>query len=247
MIDVVWLCGTGFGDRVDGISQTFADGLDPARFRFTPVPYPAAYGVGMSYAESVAAGRVALTSAIRATPNRVVCGGYSQGASIAGDIAAEIVRGEWPGLEIDACALIADPRRPRATGLPNQFVTARGWGVSGERPHPGVPTYWAAAPGDPISALPEGNPLRSVADLTEWFSIGTPEDAQRWGRDLVDRARSGRWQRWWSWQNWRDWGGALEYAWNYGQPPIGGGRHTAAYIELGLCQQLANTINRTVR
>ncbi|MCC3311488.1 PE-PPE domain-containing protein [Nocardia africana] len=246
MITVVWLCGTGFGDRIDGVSQVFADCLDPARFEFEAIMYPADYGTRLSYAESVARGRVALTNAIRVTPNRVVCGGYSQGARIAGDIVAEIARGEWPGLEVDACALIADSRRPWLAGMPGE-AAAPGYGVEGERAIPAIPTFWAAAPGDPITALPEGNPLRSVADLTEWFSIASPADALRWGQDLVDRAKAGRWQRWWSFADWRDWGGAAEYARNYLPPPFGAGRHTAAYIELGLAARLAATINRAVR
>ncbi|MBF5002376.1 PE-PPE domain-containing protein [Nocardia sp. BSTN01] len=246
MITVVWLCGTGFADTVDGISQVFADCLDPTRFEFQPVPYPADYGTRLSYAESVARGRFALASAIRNAPGRVVAGGYSQGAGIAGDVVAEIGRGERPGLEVDACALIADPRRPRLTGMPDT-APAPGYGVSDERPVEGIPTYWAAAPGDPISALPAGNPLRTVADVSEYFTIASPADAVKWGEDLVAGAKACRWQRWWSLENWRDWGGAIEYAWNYLQPPVGGGRHTAAYIELGIAARLAATINRTVR
>ena len=246
MITVAWLCGTGFGDRGDGISQVFADCLDPTRFEFEAVPHPADYGTRLSYGESVGRGRAALAAAIRATPNRVVVGGYSQGARIAGDLADELGRGQWPGLEVDACALIADSRRPALAGMPGE-TPAPGYGVEGPRVPAAIPPYWAAAPGDPISALPEGNPLRGVADLTQWFCIASPDDALGWGKDLVDRAKAGRWQRWWSLQHWRDWGGALEHADNYLSPPFGPGRHTLAYIELGLAARLAATINREVR
>jgi hypothetical protein len=95
-ITCYWLSGTGFGAHPDGISQTFGAALDRDRFEFVPLRYPAAYGgpLDMSYAASVDIGKHALLDAVRATPNRVAIGGYSQGAGIAGTLAAEIARGE---------------------------------------------------------------------------------------------------------------------------------------------------------
>ncbi|WP_228002173.1 PE-PPE domain-containing protein [Nocardia australiensis] len=245
-IDVLWLGGTGFGDLPEGISDTFGRALDTNRFAFHYLRYPAAYGAPISYAESVTRGRQILIDAIRATPNRVVIGGYSQGAGICGDLAAEIAAGAHPDLEVDACALIADPSRPLGVGMPGSPMVG-GYGIEGERPIFGpvhLPTWWAVAPGDPISALPQGNPLRTIADLTEWYSLSSPDAALRWGEDLITRAKTGRWQRWWSIENWRSWGGALQFA--YGYLPLGG-RHTTAYIAEGLCAALADVVNREVR
>jgi hypothetical protein len=247
VIDVVVLDGTGFPHGGTGIVGEFVNNLDRARFRPVVVDYPATYGgLGSAYASSRAAGRAAALRAIADSPNSVVLAGYSQGAGIAGDVADEIGRGEHFELDVRACALIADPARPRLCGLPRE-TPASGYGVSGERAVWGIPTFWAAAEGDPITALPEGNPLRSLADTTEYFSLASPVDAIRWGQALLDRAKAHRWQRWWSIGAVRDWGGAMQYADNYLPPPIGAGRHTIAYLELGLCARLAATINREVR
>jgi len=84
--------------------------------------------------------------------------------------------------------------------------------------------------------------LRSIADLTEWFSLSSPEEAAAWGNDLVARARAGRWQRWWSVKNWRTWGGAAVDAVGYLT-----GRHTTDYVALQYCRKLATAVNRGVR
>lgn len=238
------LGGTGFPDGGDGVTDEFAAHLDPIRFAPRFVWYPAQYGgLGFDepYYDSRAAGRAALLDAIRATPNRVVIAGYSQGAAIVGDVAAEIGRGEHPDLEVLAAAMIADPGRPRGAGIPGR-AAASGYGISGERPIVGMPAYWAANEGDPITALPVGNPLRSLADITEYFSLRSIADAQRWAQNMIARARLGQWQNWWSPANWRDWGGAIAYARGY----LFDGRHTDDYLRLGLAAELAQTINREV-
>ncbi|MEV6555901.1 PE-PPE domain-containing protein [Nocardia sp. NPDC051756] len=246
-IDVFWLPGTGFSTGPDGISSTFGAALDPDRFRFVPLRYPAAYGTTMSYAASVAAGRRVLLDAVEDGENDVIIGGYSQGAGIAGDVAAEIWR-SWPTDPIVGCALIADPLLPRGAGIPDAPM-ASGYGIAGERPIDGMfanratPVWWVAAEGDPISSLPEGNPLRSIADLTTFMSLASPGDAQRWGADLLERAVRGRWQRWWSIENWRTWTGAVAYARGY----LVDGQHTSAYLDRGLAAELAHAVNEAVR
>lgn len=240
---VLWLPGTGFSTGPDAVSSAFGAALDPYRFQFESLRYPAAYGTaGAPYAESVEIGKQVLIDAIRATPCRAVIGGYSQGAGIAGSLAAEIGRGEHPDLEVVACALIADPGRPAGAGMPG-WPAASGYGISGERPIEGVPTWWAANEGDAITSLGAGSPLRSIADLSEWYSLRSPGDAFEWGQHLVDRAKRGQWQRWWSIENWRSWGGALGYAYNY---LPAGGRHGRAYVVEGLCARLADVVNREV-
>ncbi|MFJ1461796.1 hypothetical protein [Nocardia sp. N2S4-5] len=245
MITVAWLCGTGFGQTPDGVSLEFARHLDPERFQFQAVPYPADYGTHTSYIESVHVGRRALAAAVRATPHRAVIGGYSQGAYIAGSLASDIGLGRYPDLDVLACALIADPARPRGAGMPGE-AAAPDYGISGEGLITGMPTYWAAVPDDPITSLPAGSPLRGLADLTEWFCLASPEAALAWGTDLVRRAKARRWQQWWSATNLIACTEAIDQAWRYLPRPVGGGRHDAAYIELGLCARLAATVNREV-
>lgn len=238
MIDVLWLGGTGWGGGGDGISEEFAKWLDPERFAFRFVRYPATYGNGPSYGDSRAAGRTALREAIKATTGPVVIGGYSQGAAIAGDIAADIGT-TMP--RVRACALIADPMRPEGCLHPGAWLVG-GYGISGQRLIVGVPTYWTAAAGDPITALPAGNPLRTIADMTEWFSLSSPDAAWRWGQALLADAKRGGRQRWWSIENWQSWGGAVDFARGY----LFGGRHTDDYIRHGYARRLAEHINRAV-
>lgn len=241
MIDVLFLPGTGHGGGGDGISEDFLSRLDLHRFNAVIVPYPATFGgLEMAYADSKAAGRMALIEAIRASFNKVIIGGYSQGAVIAGDLAREIADGLHPELEVVGCALIADGRRPRGAGVPGHPPT-EGYGIVGER---GIwsdvfPTYWAAAWGDPITALPAGNPLRSVADLAEWFSLRSPADTARWATEMLVTASNGRAQAWWQPQHWRSWNSAIAYARGY----LFDGRHGAAYISEGHTQALADAVH----
>ncbi|MFC9892135.1 hypothetical protein ACFVMC_00435 [Nocardia sp. NPDC127579] len=241
MIEVLVLPGTGHPRGGDGVSEAFMAALDPARFRPRIVAYPAAYGDPMPYGRSRELGRAALITAIRATPELVVIAGYSQGAGIAGDLAAEISTGVLPDLEVLGCALIADPARPSGSGCPGA-PTASGYGVAGQRPIPGIPTWWAAAEGDPITALPAGNPLRSVADLSEWYGLSSPDAVCRWGEDLVELVRERTFQRWWSVQHWRSWAGAMAYARGY----LVDGRHGADYVRHGHVQALAAAVNDEV-
>lgn len=249
MIPLFWLSGTGFGSTPDGISQAFGAALDKSRFEFISLRYPAAYGgVDMPYAESVAIGKrvltVAIRDALRAGLGPVAFGGYSQGAGIAGDMAVDIDNGDVPGIlssQVAAVALIADPKRPEGEGAYG-LRTPEGYGIAGQRRIPDLPVFWASAPGDAISALPAGNPLRSLADLSEWYSLRSPGDAFVWMERLRDRAFQRRWQRWWSIENWRTWSGALAYATGYLT-----GRHTTAYISEGLAVGLAAAVNRAVQ
>ncbi|WP_280320118.1 PE-PPE domain-containing protein [Nocardia wallacei] len=240
-IDFYWLGGTGFGAGGDGISDTFRRHLDPELFAFRYIAYPGTFGNGPSYADSRAAGRQALIDAIRSTPNLVCLGGFSQGAGIAGDLAAEIGRGEHADLEVVGCALIADPYRPPGGGMPG-WPTAPGYGIAGAREVWRIPTWWAAIDSDVITSARAGSPLRAVADITTWFSLNSPVAADKWARDLVDRARTGRWQRWWSVENWRTWGGAIRDAQGYLT-----GQHTVDYVVHGQCERLAQIVNQEVR
>ncbi|GAA5102713.1 PE-PPE domain-containing protein [Nocardia iowensis] len=238
VIDVLIVGGT-WNSKGDPITAAFAEALDPRRFVVRMVPYPADYGRHVAFADSVAAGRRALIEAIEATPNRVLLAGYSQGAGIAGDLAADIGQGHFPHLEVVACALIADPLRPAGRCLGSD---PGGYGVVGQRDIANIPAYWVAAAGDPITALPAGNPLRLIADLSAYFSLSSPEAMVRWGHSLIEIATRRQLQRWWSPEHWRSWGGAVAYARGY----LFDGRHTDAYLRHGLARLLAEAINREV-
>lgn len=241
MIDVLWLRGTGHGAVPDGVSEEFAKFLDPDRFRFRAVEYPADYGQVLSYAESVQIGVSNLDNAAMQSPNPVVIGGYSQGAAAAGDLAAAVAAGAHPYLDVRGVALIADPLRPAGAGMPG-LPAAAGYGISGQRLI-GMPTLWAANDGDPITALPAGNPLRTVADVSEFLAATC--DPSRAADLFVTTLRAvtdGRMQRWWDVSNWRTWGGALAYLRGY----LFDGRHTDDYIRRGLCAELAAAVNDTV-
>ncbi|AHH20769.1 hypothetical protein NONO_c59930 [Nocardia nova SH22a] len=242
MIDVFMLPGTGFPHGGDGLCEGFIARLDPKRFRGHVVDYPAAVGgLLMPYRQSRTDGRKALIDAIRATSNLALIGGFSQGAGIAMDLAADIGSGLLPDLEIVGCAAIADPARPAGGGLPGQEPTG-GFGITGERAVPGVPAWWAAHPGDPITALPGGSPIRAIADAVEYYSLASPVAMAQWGDDLIDRIRHNRWQRWWSIQNWRDWSDALGFANNY----LVGGFHGPRYFTDGYIDALAAAVNDSV-
>ncbi|APE37686.1 hypothetical protein BOX37_31325 [Nocardia mangyaensis] len=238
-IDVLVVGGT-WNPGGDGVTETFIHALDTSIFTTRMVAYPAAYGTPVSYADSVAAGKRALLAAVDRSPNPVVLAGYSQGAAVAGDLAAEIGRGAHRGREVIACALIADPRRPAGHYLGD--TDPGGYGVVGERPIDGIPTYWAAAPGDPITALPAGNPLRTIADLSAFFSFADANAAVHWAHQMLNTASRNQLQRWWSLDNWRQWAGALAYARGY----LFDGRHTDDYIRLGYTTALAQALNRDV-
>lgn len=239
MIDVLILGGT-WSPEGDAVTSAFTNALDRRRFRPRMVEYPADYGQKVAYSHSKAAGWSALAHAVADAPNQVVIAGYSQGAGIAGDFAAEIGCGFYHGLraKVVACALIADPMRPYGATLGPE---PGGFGIAGQRPIVGIPNYTVAAIGDPITALPAGSPLRSLADLSEYWCLASPAAAMRWSQSLLDVAAQRRLQRWWLLRHRHGWGGTVPLARGY----LFNGRHTNAYIDEGHCARLADAVNRT--
>ncbi len=241
MIDLFWLRGTT--ERIvmgSGVSGTFLAAVDDKKFHVVPIEYPAEVGDPMPWADSRDAGRAALIGAIRQTPNLAAIGGYSQGAGIAGDLAADIAAGglsALKGLQVVACALVADPSRPQGAGV---GVVPPGWGICGQRPVPHIPTFWAAAFADPITALPGNSLLRALPDLVQYWGLRGPADVARWGQSLMAILVQRRYEMWLS-----------------GDPSLGEcvnaineldnfvffGRHTDAYVQQGLCVRLADALN----
>jgi hypothetical protein len=231
--DVLILGGTWAGDG-DPVTKAFVTALDPRRFRARMVPYPADYGKQMSFAASRSAGMVALAKEVAITSGRVVLVGYSQGAGITGDFAAEVGSGFYPSLrgKVAACGLIADPLRPHRAAL---GADPGGYGILGQRPVSGIPTFWVAATGDPITSLSAGSPLRSVADLTEYWCLAGPSDFLKWGQSVVDMAGRKGWQRWWHTTTRHELADTVGWTRGY----LADGRHTTAYVADGHCKALA--------
>lgn len=244
-IVVLSLSGTGFPDpaRPDPIIADFHAKLDKSRFEPRVVGYPATFGgAEPSYEVSRAAGARALYAAldVLAPGTPVIVSGYSQGAVIAGDVAAEIVIEDLFRYNLAAVALIADAYRPAGEGLALSGIPlAQGYGIAGQRRIPLVPTWWVSAWGDPISALPAGNPLRSVADLVGWYSLRSPAEITHWGAKMLDAVVAGRLQDWWAPWKWAGWNGALAFARGY----LFDGRHNADYIRLGYTTLLAGRLS----
>lgn len=238
-IDILWMGGTGFGAGGDGVSEDFRHWLTlldkEERFRFSYVDYPGDFGVhGRSYDESVAQGESQALDAIQDSPNPVILGGYSQGADVAGQVARRIATGRLhQQYDIRGVILIADPWRPEGVG------GVDGSGIRGERGLDDMPALWCSNPGDPITALPEGNPLRTIADITTLMaaSVDPVRAAQLWN-EVTAAVRAGRLQRWWDLKNFWTWGGALRYAKGY----LFDGRHTLDYVRNGLCAELARQV-----
>lgn len=239
MIDVLIMGGT-WNPGGDPVTEAFAQRLDPELFNYRYVPYPATYGgLDLPYAMSVEQGRQALVNATYNAPNPVLLAGYSQGAGIAGDVAVAVGSDPFSGLEVVGAALIADPLRPSGWGV----AGINGYGIAGQRPISSMPAWWAVADRDPITALPEGSALRSLADFTAYWSMNSVEGFAWWGQSILDTATRQRYQRWWSPGNWRETGESLSHANAY----LFEGRHTAAYISEGHCERLAGQVNRYAR
>lgn len=243
MIDVLAMPGTGYPNGGDSVTESFLEHLDKKRFRTSIVSYPASgFGLAASYGDSRDAGITALRKRMN-TSDRFVLAGYSQGAVVAGDLAARLSPED--ARRCAGVALIADGRRPagKHSSTPGQPLCP-GHGIVDERPIPAgrFPVFWASAPGDPICALPAGNPLRTVADMIEWFAVRSPEEVVRWGAKTLDKVTARQLQHWWMIDRWQDWGGAAAFARGF----VFDGRHTVDYVRFGHTRSLADAVNRHV-
>lgn len=184
------LCCRGIGeDFRDNLLNDVTERLDPKRFRARQIPWQASYGPvpspgGFSFDKALAQGRERLLNAINDDPYPVVLLGYSGGAALAGNVAAEVGTGTWPDLDVRGVGLVSDPYRPLDYNLP-------GWGIAGTRPIRGLPVWQLADPADVITCCPKDSPLRTFADQSTAFSLADPE---AWAEDLLDRLKTKRWQ-----------------------------------------------------
>ena len=172
--------------------------LDPKRFVVKEVPWSASYGsvpapFGSSFDTSLREGRTLLLRMIKDDPNPVILLGFSGGAALAGNVAAEIGRGEHPQLVVNGVGLISDPLRH--TLNTNDKVTGWGtdkFGIAGARAIvANFPVWSMADPADVITCCPVNSPLRTISDQSAAFSLIDPK---AWGWDLVERLRQQRWQ-----------------------------------------------------
>lgn len=205
----------GVGEKVGGTAMLsdVTKRLDPTKFRVRELDFTAAYGnVGGNEAFGISqqTGRNTLIAMIDQDPNPVVLLGYSAGAKLVGDVASEIAGGRHPRLKVLGVGLIADPARD-SSQIEGQ--DRGGYGITGRRwiGTSKFPVWQFSAPGDPISELPEGNPLRTFADLSEYWG----PDQGRWMAELAERARKQQWQKWWDLRNWQSWSGAISWTQNY--------------------------------
>ena len=244
MIHVIHLRGTNEPLVPAGISRTFLDALDRDRFHITTPTYPADYGQHVSFLESNRAGREAVLNQIRSTPMPVVLTGYSAGAFIMGDLAAEIAASEFDDIlpsRVLAVALLADPKRPEGEGAPG-IPTPGGYGIAGQRSIRDILTFWGTASADPISALGADNPLRSAADLTAAFTTD-PRGWDEWAQDMVIKLVRRQYQPWWMfWLRPGRWGEAIAALNGY----LFQGLHTRSYLDERVCTRLAAVVNREV-
>lgn len=185
------LCCRGIGESLrENMLSNVTKYLDPARFRAREVPWSASYGAvggrpdGASFGRALADGRTILLEMIRNDPYPVILKGYSGGAALAGNVAAEIGLGNYKELDVRGVGLISDPLRSLDYNLP-------GWGIAGTRPIRGLPVWQMADPTDVITCCPKDSPLRTLADQSAAFSLADPI---AWGSDLVDRLSRSRWQ-----------------------------------------------------
>ena len=164
--------------------------IDTKRFVIKEVPWEANYSpvpnpIGSSFHRALRDGRTLLLKMIADDPNPVILLSYSGGAALAGNVAAEIARGEHPGLDIRGVALISDPLRPMSRGTITGWE--RAYGIAGSREiGPAFPRWWIADQQDVITYCPDRSPLRTIAAQSVAFSLVDPI---AWGWDLIDKLR----------------------------------------------------------
>ncbi|WP_206489310.1 hypothetical protein [Rhodococcus sp. KRD162] len=194
--------------------------LDPKKYLIIELVWSAAFGPvprwdGNSFTVNVLHAEHALLGLIAKYPGAILLG-YSGGAQVAGNVAAQIGEGRHPALTIRAVVLISDPSRHKSQII---GVNRGGQGILGGRyiKSDRFQVLQFSAPGDPISELPEGNALADLAQLITSLSL---VDVPAWMEDLRRKALAGVLQFWK--RSGVDWWNA--YKWSLGYTAHG--RHT---------------------
>lgn len=250
MITILTVRGTG--EPQNGPSNFLTNvtrQLDPAKYdvaNVVDVLYPASIGfvnsenniVGVSEADSIAAGQGAIAAAVRATPNLVGIIGYSLGASTVSRFLESKARGLYGDCELAWAATVANPWRARGESLDHTDI---GWGISGEHGRwPALRTYSVANPRDGITCCPGNSPLRTLADAVSNFTFAGLE----WSEALAYRLADNGWQAananpldyWNIWERYYT-AAALVRGYLYD------GQHEAHYINDGYLNRLATALN----
>lgn len=225
--------------RARGIAEPMAknmlsqvtDQLDKDRFDIIELVWSASYGpvpvrTGESFGVAVHHAEMTLLDLIRDCPNPVILIGFSGGAEVVGNVARRIARGQFTRLldKVLLVGLLADPSR-----AVDQIVGPNrgGSGITGSRyiSTSYFPVLQYSAPGDPISELPIGNPLRIFADISKFYSLADPEG---WLTDIRRKALLKQFQNVFRPELRRDWAGAAAWARGY----LFDGRHNCYNAEI---------------
>lgn len=159
------------GDPV-GMMKIFADEL-PSRFHCQHFNWRNSYGPvpslnGPAYEVNVEGARVQLRSLVDDAPYPVILAGYSGGADVASQVAAEM------SLPLVA---VANPRRAAGDSAAPYF------GIIEERADNAAEIFDLANPADVIPCCPpDPYPLRDFYELTKNFALSEPLE---WGNQLL--------------------------------------------------------------
>jgi hypothetical protein len=230
--------GVGTNTAPHGMLKVLMDLLDGSKFTTKEmVPYPGTYGSPMSYVDSWGTGVDNFLQRAGEVEGDQVWVGYSQGAKV---VRESVKEGRKQGIHPKVVILVADPERS-----PNQEhmvgrrpFPANSYGVVKNdfiQPEAGQRIITVSVTGDTISALPPGNPIRSIADFTPYMG----QNLQLWAQMVIQICLAKQVQRWWDIKNWQSWGGAIAYLRGY----LFDGRHTVAYINEGELAAVAALLN----
>jgi hypothetical protein len=174
-----------------GMLKGVVDKLDKSKWTAYSVPYISQYAGDYSYLESLRDGIAKTKRAIDQLPAGAsfVLLGYSQGATIAGDVARDIGLGlyDLKGKAFLGVYLISDPRQ-NSGDLVGPAVP--GYGITGERGSLGSThdrIYEFCAPGDLICSTDRSsNLIHLVVPYTTKFAL---RDPAAWVRGMIDYIR----------------------------------------------------------
>lgn len=158
--------------------------------------YDAQYASPKSYGRSRTDGEQTLVNLVHKLVSEgydVYLYGYSQGATLAGNVATMV-----PG-KIKGVYLLSDSLRPAGANSTGQVSSTgyntktengfHGWGVAGQRSIFGMIVRHYALPGDVITDAFDDSLVRTVADVSEWFGF-TGEDLRVFAAKMLARVQA---------------------------------------------------------